>query len=139
LGRRGGRPSGDSTDYRRVKCAAAPPPLFTEDADASAELGRLPKAAALAFRPPETAGGAAVTISHEPWSGAAIHLDSRPAGPNPGIVCDAIRFIVPNVALAGVTWAYRDDAATQTIQLLFVMKKEGDKWKIASLRTLSPR
>jgi len=49
---------------------------------------------------------------------------------NPRFVSTTIRFITPDVALVDGTW--------QTVPLLFVMKKEENDWKIASLRTLAP-
>jgi hypothetical protein len=64
-----------------------------------------------------------VTISHEPWGEATINLMS------PGILIATIRFITPDVALA--------DGTTHTIPLLFVMKREGENWKIASVYVLA--
>ena len=50
----------------------------------------------------------------------------------------SIAFITPDVALAEGACTYEDDHATkQTSPLLFVMKKEGDDWKIASIRVLA--
>ncbi len=92
-----------------------------------------------------------VTISHDPWGEATINFPGMPPLPPAGfypwinlwiyprIVSGAIRFITPDVALAEGAWIYQDGAATQTIPLLFVMKKEGDNWKIASLRVLASR
>jgi hypothetical protein len=129
--------------------------LFTEDANASAELERLPRVAAPTFRMPAGTAGdprslprtdpPTVSISHEPWGEAAIHLPGMAPVPvieimNPRISSGAIRFITPDVALAEATWTYKsNDATTQTVPLLFVMKKEEDSWKIASLRMLAPR
>jgi hypothetical protein len=64
-----------------------------------------------------------VTISHEPWGEATINLMS------PGILIATIRFITQNVALA--------DGTAQTTPLLFVMKREGENWKIASAYVLA--
>jgi hypothetical protein len=75
-----------------------------------------------------------VTISHEPWGEAAINLMS------PRILIAAIRFITPDVALADATRTHKvDDGTTQTIPLLFVMKREGENWKIASVYVLASR
>ena len=102
--------------------------LFTADANGLSELERLPKAAP---DPPT------VTISHEPWGEATLHL---PGVGIPRIVGGGIRFITPDVALAEATWIYSNGTATaQTAPLLLVMKKEGENWKIAALRVLAPR
>ena len=85
-----------------------------------------------------------VTISHEPWGEAAIGVPALASLPaveilNPRIVNGAIRLIAPGVAVADGDWTYKDGAVTQTIPLFFVLKKEGDSWKFASLRVLAPR
>ncbi len=119
--------------------------LFTEDSDALTELGRLPKVAPVEYRVrrPGGADRPTVTISHEPWGEAAIDFPGMPTSVesvNPRIVSNAIRVLTPDVALADGAWTYKArDGTTQTIPLLFVMKKEGDDWKIAALRILPPR
>jgi hypothetical protein len=85
-----------------------------------------------------------VTTSHEVWGEAAINFPGVGSitfeEVNPQIVSGAIRFITPDVALADGACRYNDDsAATQSTPLLFVMKREGGDWKIASLRVLAPR
>ena len=83
----------------------------------------------------------AVTISHEPWGEATIALPEMPSFPfqilNPRIVPRTIRFITPDVALADGTWTYEDSGTALQKPLLFVMKKEGTAWRIASLRLLA--
>jgi hypothetical protein len=132
--------------------------LFTEDADAASELARLPKARPVALpgspdNAPRSPGPdhPSVTISHDPWGEASINFPGMPPLPpadfypwinlliNPRIVGGAIRFITPDVALVEGGWIQQDSAGTQTIPLFFVMKKEGDNWKIASLRVLASR
>jgi hypothetical protein len=74
---------------------------------------------------------ATVTISHEPWGEATINLPGSESRPS-------IAFITPDVALADGLCTYEDDQGTkQTTPLLFVMKKEGGDWKIASIRVLA--
>jgi hypothetical protein len=86
-----------------------------------------------------------VTISHEVWGEAAINFPGVGSITfeemvNPRIVSGAMRFITPDVALADGACRYNgDSAATQSTPLLFVMKREGGDWKIASLRVLAPR
>ena len=89
-----------------------------------------------------------MTISHEPWGEATIDLPGVaslatfeiPITLQPRIVNGAIRFITPDAALTDRVWTYEDGSgATQATPILFVMKKEGDNWKIASLRVLSSR
>jgi hypothetical protein len=125
--------------------------LFTQDADAASELARLPK-----IRPFRILGPAAdaeplprtdqptVTISKEPWGEVTINFPGTVSLPplnilDPRIVSGAIRFITTDVALADGAWIYDDGAVMRSVPLLFVMKKEGDDWKIASLRVLAPR
>jgi hypothetical protein len=114
-------------DVALLNMAPQPSTLFT--ADASSDLDRLPKPQPVSFRillpPDDSAAHPTVTISHE--------------YPNPRIACGSIRFITPDVALADGNWTYENGPETQTKPLLFVMKKEADGWKIASLRLLEPR
>jgi hypothetical protein len=123
--------------------------VFT--ADASSELDRLPDVKLKSVRPlgvPDAIVpvggplGATVTISHEPFGEATINLPGATSLPamevlNPRIASGSVRFLTPDVALAEGAWTYTSQGATQTIPLLFVMKKEGDAWKIASLRLLA--
>jgi len=114
--------------------------LFTGDGRAYSEFERLRRANRPAFR---IVGPAAdpvsmartdhptVTISREPWGEATINLPGRESRPS-------IAFVTLDVALAEGACTYEDDHATwQTTPLLFVMKKEGDDWKIASIRVLA--
>ena len=72
-----------------------------------------------------------VTISHEPWGEATINLPGRESR-------TSIAFITADVALAEGACTYEDDhSGSQTTPLLFVMKKEGDGWKIAFIRVLA--
>jgi hypothetical protein len=85
-----------------------------------------------------------VTISHEPWGEATINFPGRrhffPIEiVNPRIESRTIRFITTDVALADAACTYQEDGTTRTTPLLLVMKKEGNDWKIASLRVLAPR
>lgn len=97
--------------------------VIAEKGTAASELEALQKIHAQAFRIPSDVPS--VTISHEPWGEATLSFP----GPVP-----AISFITPDVALA--EGACTSDEG-QTTRLLFVMKKEGDAWKIASLRMLA--
>jgi hypothetical protein len=133
--------------------------IFT--GDAASDLRQLPDVKPTAVRGvilgqsgnPSTAprmDGPTVTISGEPFGEATINFPSVTVVPglsstatmqvlNPRIASGAIRFISPDVAVADGTWTYKDNSgATQTTPLLFVMKKEGDDWKIATLRALVP-
>lgn len=119
--------------------------LFIDEANALAELARLPRVApgSRILRPRGDPPLPTVTISHEPWGEATINFPLM-ASPtleilNPRITGGAVTFITPDVALCDGTWTYNDGSALQTIPLLLVMKKEGADWKIASLRMLAPR
>jgi len=102
------------------------PTLFTADSDARITLDLLrPWSDRRAHRP-------TVVISHEPWGEATISW----AGACGPIVNRRVRFITPDVALADAGCVYDVNNAAA---LLFVMKKEGADWKIASLRRLAER
>jgi len=82
-----------------------------------------------------------VTISHEPWGEATINFPEMTSFPveilNPRIVRRTIQFITPDVAMAEGTWTYESNGSALQKALLFVMKKEGATWRIASLRLLA--
>jgi hypothetical protein len=112
---------------------------FTSDGNAASELALLRRTNP-PFRivgPPDgSVSVAAVTISKEPWGEARINFP----GLAPRTARGSITFITPDVALAERVFTYLDaDGATKTTPLLFVMKREGGDWKIASLRVLAPR
>jgi len=112
--------------------------LFTADGSAASELALLRR-----VNPPfrivgpseRSVSGPTVTISKEPWGEARIDFPAT----EPRTVDRSITFITPDVVLAEGALAYQDAAAMQTTPLLLVMKKEGNDWKIASLRVLAPR
>ena len=87
-----------------------------------------------------TAGGVTVVISHEPWGEAQIY----PAGVfpqqllivNPRFASGAVRFITPDVATVEGSYTRTDDDTVQSTPLLFLMKRDRDVWKIASIRLL---
>jgi hypothetical protein len=112
-------------------------PPFAEGADTS-ELDRLKTDSRGVSGPPVPT----VTISHEPWGEATINFPgTQPPLAleilNPRIVCRVIRFIMPDVALADGAWTYVGRDATMEKPLLFVMRREGNTWRIASLRILA--
>lgn len=77
-----------------------------------------------------------LVISHEPWGEATINFPGVEIV-NPRIESRTVRFITPDVALADGVCTYRDfNGHAETTPLLFVMKKEGERWKIASIRLL---
>ena len=115
-----------------------PDALFTAVGNAASELALLRRS-----NPPfrivgpseRSVSGPTVTISKEPWGEARINFPAI----EPRTVDGSIVFITPDIALAEGALAYQDAATTQTTPLLFVMKREGGEWKIASLRVLAPR
>ena len=127
--------------------------LFTSDADSRAVLEQLWKGKRLAYNtrsemrdavPLSPSDHPTVTISHEPWGEATINFQGRrhllPIEiVNPRIESRTTRFITPGVALVDAAFTYQEDGTAQTTPLLLVMKKEGDDWKIASLRVLAHR
>ena len=125
------------------------PNLITEEA--ALELNRLPKVTPElgVFRPQPDKSTPSdrprVVISHEPWGEATIEFSSGP-GPvtlellNPRIRNQATHFITSDVAVADGIWSFkRDSATTQTVPMLFVLRKAGDEWRIEVIRLLAPR
>jgi hypothetical protein len=95
-----------------------PTEQFTADSDAPSALDQL------------KIKGSTVAVSHEPWGEASMTMRT------PTILARATRFVTPDVALVDGTCSYPYPESGSPISLLFVMKKEGDVWKIASLRVL---
>ncbi len=124
-----------------------PEGLFTTNADASV-LGTLRSAGPVRVRvlsTPAYPNVLTVTISHEPWGEASI----GPGAPavevlNPRIASGAIRFVTPDVALVDATFSYSSSTYSssaggpEVTPLLIVVKREGEIWKIDSVRQLSP-
>jgi len=76
-----------------------------------------------------------VTISHEPWGEATIDYSATEVV-RYKIVSGAVRFLTPEVALVDGAMT-RQDGTFLYRPILFVMKKVGDGWKIASARMLA--
>jgi hypothetical protein len=89
------------------------PASFTTDFPDSAELAR--------------SQGGAVVISKEPW-GEATWLPGLGAR---RFTIRSLRFVTPEVVLVDAT-------ENQDGSVLFVMKKDGESWKIASFRRVAP-
>ena len=115
---------------------------FAANSDAASELAHLRQLHPSEFRavPPfddswVQTSEPVLVISKQPWGEARIDFPTVPTRVN-----HAIAFVEPDVALAEGAYTYRDNSATlQTVPLLFVMKREGDGWKIAALRVLAAR
>jgi hypothetical protein len=121
-----------------------PAGLFTDDA--VSDLGRLPGVNEGQFQferdvAAATAGGPMVVISHEPWGEAQIYPPGVFLRPlvivNPRIASGIVRFVTPDVAMVEGSYTRRDGDVVQTTPLLFLMKRDGDVWKIASVRLLA--
>ncbi|HTS27298.1 MAG TPA: hypothetical protein VMH81_15580 [Bryobacteraceae bacterium] len=110
---------------------------FTTDADGTDLLEQMWKDKHLAYRMrPSPSDQATVVISHEPWGEAMINFPGVELV-NPRIASRAIRFITADVALADAACTYKGEGGNlQMTPLLFVMKKEEDRWKVASIRLL---
>lgn len=125
------------------------PNLITEEA--ALELNRLPTVTPEfgIFRPQRDKSTPSdrprVVISHEPWAEATIDFSSVPClvtleTLNPRISNEAIHFITSDVAVADGIWTFRRESApTQTVPMLFVLKKAGDEWRIEMIRALELR
>jgi len=128
--------------------------LFTTDTDAHSALDQLLKGKRPVYRMQSGATDAAsssssdhptLIISYEPWGEATIGFPGIDGMPrvkmvNPRIVASNIRFVSVDVALADGVLLYEDSSGdAQATPILFVMKKQGADWKIASIRILAPR
>lgn len=123
--------------------APQPTGLFENNADASAldDLwnGKATRARILAT--PGAPEAMTVIISHEPWGEARIGGPVPPVeAVNPRISGGRTQFVGPDVALTDGAFIYSDaNGATETIPLLFVLKREANSWRIAAVRRLAPR
>jgi hypothetical protein len=80
-----------------------------------------------------------VTISHQPWGEATFGPGPSEETVNPRISGGEVRFITADVALADGTFTYTGErGVVQSTPLVFVLKKDGDSWKIASVRIAQP-
>jgi hypothetical protein len=68
-----------------------------------------------------------VEAAKRPWSETMM----------PRMVVQSIRFVTPDVALVDAAETQFGSTLNRRIPLLLVMKKEGTKWRIASLRLLN--
>jgi hypothetical protein len=117
-----------------------PSGLFRDDA--ISELDRLPEMSAVQFQPNKTVTisvGPGLVISHEPWGEAEIYMPGLPRAVmvNPRIASGTVRFVTPDVATVEGSYTRRDGDSVQTTPLLFLMKRDRDVWKIASVRLLA--
>jgi hypothetical protein len=133
-----------------------PTTLFTADADASSVLDELWNVKGQSARVSPSTSSDPLPPNPEPeWERKArgvfngipgvCDLFGCISGPargrveslNPRIQVSTTRFITPDVVLAEGSRVWTDEAkTTQATPLLFVMKKEGDAWKIASIQVL---
>jgi hypothetical protein len=121
-----------------------PAGLFTDDA--VSDLGRLPGVNQAHFQiGPDatvaTAGGPRVVISREPWGEAQIYPPALFVRPlviaNPRIASSTVRFVTMDVAMVEGSYTRTNGDLVQTTPLLFLMKRDGDAWRIASARLLA--
>jgi len=120
--------------------------VFTADSDAGPVIDDLAKGKRVTFQlHPPVQDGRMVTISHEPMGEATLNFPGVPAIPtvellNPRIESAGVRFIGADVALAEGSWIWQDSAGVQTTTpLVFVMKRDSEVWKIASVVVRAPR
>ena len=114
------------------------PELFTADSDAPAVIRELLRGVVIVNRDQVPT----VTISHEPWGEATLNFPPQNSLPSemlhPRFVPGVINFTTPHAALARGSCVYLNESPVRTTPLAFVMKKQGNVWKIASLLVLAP-
>jgi len=110
-------------------------PSRIADVTESPAAARETMAVLMAAPPPRDSARPSVTISHEPWGEATLNFPAvEPVGYR--VVAGAMRFLTPDVALVDA-YTTRTDATFLHRPILFVMKKVGNDWKIASARLLA--
>lgn len=122
--------------------AAVPADLFEDSFDPSIldelRLGKIVQFRVLSI--PEFPLPPALIISHQPWGEARIgsplpELELL----SPRFSAASVQFVGPDVALADGTLRYTSNAGTPgTTPLLFVLRRQGARWKIAAVRRLAP-
>jgi hypothetical protein len=99
--------------------------LFTQDSSSSVDFDRLID---LHRRVPSAS--ALVIGTHETWTELTV----------PRVVSGTILFVTPDVAIVdGASTVEGAMTLTRRVPLLFVMKKEGDEWRISAVRVLAAR
>jgi hypothetical protein len=113
----------------------------TSDPVALAEFHKLLEGKKVTYHIRPGMGRPTVTINHHrPWGEAEIQLPAPSIElQNPRVVAGAVRFISEDVALADGSLVERRAEERQSTPLLFVMKKDGEDWKIAALRVVVER
>ncbi len=115
--------------------------LFEESADTSVldELWSGKRIRVRLLAPPASPDSMTVIVSHEPWGEARIG-QPLPAmeAVNPRISAGKVQFVSPDVALADGEFIYSDQTGSQSVPLLFVMKRDVAAWKIAVVRRPAP-
>jgi hypothetical protein len=114
--------------------------LFTSDSDARTELNKLWSGKKPTYVVRQNAGQPKVVISSEPWGEAQIVFPVPVVeATNPRFVGGAVRFLSDDVALAEGSLVERTGEERQSTPLLFILKREGADWRIASMRVLAAR
>jgi hypothetical protein len=99
--------------------------LFTKDASSSVDFDRLIDLHRRASSAPGLVIG-----THETWTEMTV----------PRVVSGTILFVTPDVAIVdGASTVERAMTITRRVPLLFVMKKQGDEWRISAVRMLAAR
>ena len=113
----------ETSDREAIKKTVVQLRAFTADFDNDAELARIRNAPVML--PPVADRPGEVVISTEPWGEATISI----AMPGLSVIAiKKIRFLTPAVALVD---AYAKGP------VIFVLRKEAETWKIASIRILA--
>ena len=129
---------------------------------ASIDLAKLPEVKSVTVRKPESSislefgripglerpGHMEVVVSKEPWGEAQLVWVTDETGPprevsgelmNPRISGGEAQFSGSDTARVEGRWRYLDGDKTQVVPLVFVLKREGDKWKFTLIRIAPAR
>jgi hypothetical protein len=84
-------------------------------------------------------GAISMCVSHEPMGelGPCGEIDRSASAPASRFVIQSVRLITPDVALVDAVNSRESAGLSQRSPVLLVLRREGDLWKIASLRVIA--
>lgn len=114
---------------------------FTSDPLALAEFQKLLEGKKVEYHIRPGMGRPTLLISHDrPWGEAEIRVPAPSIElKNPRVVSGLVTFISEDVAVVDASLVERTGDTRQSTPLVFVVKKEGDEWRIMALRVVAER
>jgi hypothetical protein len=115
--------------------------ILTSDPAALAEFQKLLDGRRVEYQIRPSASRSTVVTGHgQPWRGSEIRVPVYTMElKNPRVVSGFVHFISEDVAMVDASLVESSGDARQATPLVFVMKRDGDDWKIAGLRVVADR